>query len=109
MNRDELRAEFEKWASGDPLRGGWSFRAYLAAAEPREKRIARLTEAANEFRDIVLNERYGIAESGMDGDQINCVLGAFDDTIGAALTDTPQPPPQAAPHTPDAAGDRARD
>jgi hypothetical protein len=43
-------------------------------------RIKRAERArAETFRDAVLHERYQLAEAGLDNDQVNAVLGLFDD------------------------------
>lgn len=52
-----------------------------AAIAAQAAEIERLREASLEFRDTVLHERGPLAEAGMDGDQINAVLGAFDDAF----------------------------
>jgi hypothetical protein len=44
-----------------------------------------LREAAEIFRDVILNERGLISENGMTSDQINDVLNEFDKAFGAAL------------------------
>jgi hypothetical protein len=44
-----------------------------------------LRVACDEFREAVLHGRYQLAESVIDSDITNEVLGLFDDTIGAAL------------------------
>lgn len=51
-----------------------------ALAQPQ----AGPTGWAEEFRDSVLNQRGPMAENGMTGDQINDVLGLFDDLYTAA-------------------------
>ena len=67
------------------------FRAALSTPAPSEmtERERVLRDAADEFRDSVLNQRHGLAENGMTSDQINDVLGLFDDTIGTALASLP--------------------
>jgi hypothetical protein len=44
-----------------------------------------LREAAETFRDVILNERGLISENGMTSDQINDVLNEFDKAFDAAL------------------------
>lgn len=46
---------------------------------------ASLVEECKEFREAVLNERHQLAEGGFCSDQINAVLGLFDDTIGNVI------------------------
>ena len=41
-----------------------------------------LLRALDEFRDVVLNQRFGLAENGMTNDQVNDVLGEFDCIVG---------------------------
>jgi hypothetical protein len=66
-------------------------KAEAAILEERERNrrklemFGELVVKANEFREAVLHERYQLAESGLDGDQVNAVLGLFDDTIGSLL------------------------
>lgn len=46
---------------------------------------AELLAAAEIFRDSVLHQRHSMAENGMTNDQVNDVLGLFDDTLGEAI------------------------
>ena len=53
--------------------------------EARDRRIAELLEASDEFRDSVLNQRGPLEEPCLDNDQTNALLSLYDDTIGQAL------------------------
>jgi hypothetical protein len=48
-------------------------------------------ETLEQFRDDVLQQRGPLAENGMTSDQINDVLGLFDDAFEAALAAQPAP------------------
>lgn len=50
--------------------------AYILEAS---QRLEALSDAIYDIRDAVLNERYQLAEAGLDCDQINAVLGIIDD------------------------------
>jgi hypothetical protein len=52
--------------------------AALAITEAAE-RLEALSAAIGEIRDAVLNERFQLAEAGLDSDQVNAVLGIIDD------------------------------
>jgi hypothetical protein len=57
MTSDEITKEFEAWCGDAYEHGGWSLQAYLAAAEPREKRIAELEAtltAINAIRNSII-------------------------------------------------------
>lgn len=43
------------------------------------QRIEALSNAIEDIRDSVLNERFQLAEAGLDCDQVNAVLGIIDD------------------------------
>ncbi len=45
----------------------------------------RLQKVCEEFRDTVLNQRHQLCDNDMTNDQVNDVLNAFDETIGAVL------------------------
>ena len=45
----------------------------------------RYRRACEEFRDTVLNQRHQLCDNNMTNDQVNDVLNAFDETIGAVL------------------------
>lgn len=79
---EEVREHCE-WLNSHP-------KCYEGRFEPirivtEDPRVSAMEEACEEFRDAVLHQRHQLAENGMQNDQINDVLGLFDDTIGAAL------------------------
>lgn len=41
--------------------------------------IEALTKSLDDIRDAVLHERFQLAEAGLDGDQVNAILGIIDD------------------------------
>lgn len=57
-----------------------------------ERQNRDLVTSCEEFRDSVLNQRHQLEEPCLDNDQINAVLGLFDDTIGMALRLQGNPP-----------------
>ena len=65
-------------------------------------------ETLEQFRDSVLNQRGPLAENGMNGGQINDVLGLFDDTLGAALAAQPAEPNMRHPKIQALIGGKAR-
>lgn len=81
VSRDELREAIDRMD------------AELARVEEilKEERarhtreVETLRVACEEFRESVLHQRGPMAENGMVGDQVNDVLGLYDDTVGAAL------------------------
>lgn len=50
-----------------------------------EQQRDELLAAAEIFRDSVLHQRHSMADNGMTNDQVNDVLGLFDDTLGEAI------------------------
>jgi hypothetical protein len=62
----------------------------LRSATPANARA--VAEKLVEFRDVVLNQRGALAENGMNGDQVNDVLGEFDAMLGDAMPEAPLPP-----------------
>lgn len=57
---------------------------HIAEIDRLNAELARERERASAFRESVLNERHQLAEAGLDNDQINAVLGLFDDAFGDA-------------------------
>jgi hypothetical protein len=64
--------------------------ALAESAKERDAEVERLRLAFTGIRDSVLNERYQLAEAGLDNDQVNAVLGIIDDAI--------PPPPEEQPN-----------
>lgn len=62
--------------------------ANAAIAEAAD-RIKELSRSIERIRDAVLNERYQLAEAGLDCDQVNAVLGVIDDLDARVLSPEP--------------------
>lgn len=83
--RREIRCESGRYIAESAKSGAPGIDAELAKVIRQMAAAPLLVEAAEEFRDCVLNERHHLEDAGLDNDQINAVLGLFDDTFSAAL------------------------
>jgi hypothetical protein len=89
---DALEAKLMKQAA---KMGVLQFRAETAEAAVAQLRaeMERITQqwkdSVDEARDAILNERFGLAESGIESDQVNAVIGIIDDYAYPPL---PAPP-----------------
>lgn len=50
-----------------------------AAISEAADRLEGISSCIGDIRDAVLNERFQLAEAGLDCDQVNAVLGIIDD------------------------------
>lgn len=94
MLNSEIEALKRERDDHQKMRQHWCalYTAIMEAPAERDSlraQLAAIHAASEEFRDSVLNQRHQLAENGMDNDQVNDVLGLFDDTIGAVLTHSP--------------------
>lgn len=56
MSNDQMRAQFQAWANGDPLRGEWSYKAWQAAYRAGMERAAEICERASRYWRDDLND-----------------------------------------------------
>jgi hypothetical protein len=82
---DGYRTDSERFMAEELLKIPFPKDWLQSSTPPEPQATVELTDACNEFRDVVLHQRGLLAENDMSSDQVNDVLNEFDHIIGSAL------------------------